>query len=69
MVLEQHQPTKISIGNAVLECFLSTRRAGKTLRNTCETRKSIIKRMTFQEEFLMFLKRYEVEYDEQYVWD
>jgi len=26
-------------------------------------------KMTFQEEFLMFLKRYEVEYDEQYVWD
>ena len=27
------------------------------------------KKMTFQEEFLMFLKRYEVEYDERYVWD
>ena len=27
------------------------------------------RRMSFQEEFREFLKRYEVEYDEQYVWD
>ena len=27
------------------------------------------RKMTFQEELRMFLKRYEVEYDEQYVWD
>ena len=25
--------------------------------------------VTFQEEFRRFLKRYEVEYDERYVWD
>jgi hypothetical protein len=27
------------------------------------------KRMTFQEEYRLFLKRYQVEYDERYVWD
>ena len=27
------------------------------------------KRKTFQEEFLAFLKKYNVEYDDKYVWD
>jgi REP element-mobilizing transposase RayT len=27
------------------------------------------RRMTFQEEFLAFLKRHEIEYDERYIWD
>jgi putative transposase len=27
------------------------------------------RRMTYQEEFLEFLRRYEIEYDERYVWD
>jgi REP element-mobilizing transposase RayT len=27
------------------------------------------KRLTFQEEFLRFLKKYKVEYDERYLWD
>ncbi len=37
-IKRSEMPTKISIGNAVMECFLSARRAGKTLRNTCETK-------------------------------
>ena len=27
------------------------------------------KKITFQEEFRIFLKEYDIEYDEQYVWD
>jgi len=27
------------------------------------------RRITFQEEFRLFLKRYDVDYDERYVWD
>lgn len=27
------------------------------------------KRVTFQDEFRVFLKEYEIEYDERYVWD
>ena len=27
------------------------------------------KRLSFQDEFRMFLKRYEVDFDEDYVWD
>jgi hypothetical protein len=27
------------------------------------------KRISFQEEFRAFLKRYEIEFDERYVWD
>jgi len=27
------------------------------------------KRLSFQDEFRMFLKRYEIDYDERYVWD
>ena len=44
-----------------------TRRAEveKYVRNQEEHHRTI----TFQEEFLMFLKRYEVTYDEAYVWD
>ena len=44
-----------------------TRRAEveKYVRNQEEHHRT----MTFQEEFLMFLKRYEVTYDEAYVWD
>jgi putative transposase len=40
-----------------------------TVKHYIETQKEHHKKMTFQEEFREFLRRYEIEHDERYVWD
>ncbi len=52
-----------------MECFLSARLRREDVEKYVRNQDEHHQKMTFQEEFLMFLKRYKVEYDEQYVWD
>jgi hypothetical protein len=42
---------------------------GGTLRQYIRNQREHHKRVSFQDEFRAFLRRYEVEYDERYVWD
>ena len=39
------------------------------VREYIRTQSEHHKRLSFQYEFRMFLKRYEIDYDERYVWD
>jgi putative transposase len=39
------------------------------VRRYVETQSAHHKKMSFQEEFLAYLKKYEIEYDERYIWD
>ena len=41
----------------------------EALRQYIETQEEHHRTRTFQEEYRAFLKRYEVEFDERYVWD
>ena len=40
-----------------------------TVRNYIANQEEHHRKLTFQEEFLKFLKEYEIEYDEKYLWD
>jgi REP element-mobilizing transposase RayT len=40
-----------------------------TVRNYIENQKEHHKRMSFKDEYRSFLKKYEIPYDERYVWD
>ena len=40
-----------------------------SVRHYIQSQKEHHRRVTFQDEFRKFLKRYEIEYDERYVWD
>lgn len=39
------------------------------VKRNIQSQKEHHKRVTFQEEFLKFLKNYQIEYDDRYVWD
>ena len=41
----------------------------EALKKYIENQKEHHKKKTFQEEYIAFLKRYNIEYDERYVWD
>lgn len=41
----------------------------RTVREYIATQEEHHKKLTFQDEFRLLLKRYEVDFDERYVWD
>jgi len=53
----------------VVGFFLYARKISTGFQNTSETRRPIIKKISFKQEFRKFLNTYDVDYDERYVWD
>ena len=61
--------SRIFSGRAVTAHFHASQSAVEEVREYIRNQREHHKRVSFQDEFRAFLKRYEVEFDEKYVWD
>ena len=64
-----HPPDSRGLKAARLLAIIATRLTGGSNADRNHIQREHHKRISYQDEFRAFLRRYEIEFDERYVWD